>query len=533
MPVNPTYPGVYVQEIESGVRTLSGVPTSVAAFVGLAKRGPVNTPMTCFNFGEFSRRFGGLWTNSTMSYCVDDFFGNGGGQIEVVRLFKAAAGSDGHATLTLGALLLRAVTPGIWGNSLRARVDHPSATDPNVQTIADKYGVAVNDLFHLTVEDQSTGESEAFLNLVAREGGGQRRFDLVLAAESSLVEAKPNAGGSPTFIAGRPAVTPEGPPITFISAVSGDDGADLVDADIIGNTDLKTGMQALRKTDIFNLLCLPPIKRDVSQTTSVREAAAKLCKEERALFIVDPPVEWDAKPDEAAATAKAAQMSAAGQVLSLTNADHAALYFPRIVKRDALRGGQMDKFPPCGAVAGVIARTDVQRGVWKAPAGLASSVSGIDGLTAKLTDNENGLLNPIAVNCLRSFPNIGRVVWGARTLMGADQVADDYKYVSVRRLALFIEESLFRGTQWVVFEGNDEPLWAQIRLSIGAFMQNLFRQGAFQGTSPKEAYFVKCDSETTTQNDINRGIVNIVVGFAPLQPAEFVIVSIQQIRSAS
>jgi phage tail sheath protein FI len=164
---------------------------------------------------------------------------------------------------------------------------------------------------------------------------------------------------------------------------------------------------------------------------------------------------------------------------------------------------------------------------------MAATLSGIDGLTVKMSDEENGLLNPIAVNCLRSFPNIGRVVWGARTMRGSDQLSDDYKYLAVRRLALFIEESLYRGTQWVVFEGNDEPLWAQIRLSVGAFMQRLFRQGAFQGTSPREAYFVKCDRETTTQDDRNQGIVNIVVGFAPLLPAEFVVISIQQIRNAA
>jgi hypothetical protein len=193
----------------------------------------------------------------------------------------------------------------------------------------------------------------------------------------------------------------------------------------------------------------------------------------------------------------------------------------------------MDVFVPCGAVAGIMARTDANRGVWKAPAGIEATITGADELTVKLTDEENGLLNPIGVNCLRSFPNLGRVVWGARTLRGADQLSDDYKYVPVRRLALYIEESLFRGTQWVVFEPNDEPLWAQIRLNVGAFMQRLFRQGAFQGTSPREAYLVKCDSETTTQDDINRGIVNIVVGFAPLQPAEFIIIHIQQIRNAS
>jgi phage tail sheath protein FI len=166
--------------------------------------------------------------------------------------------------------------------------------------------------------------------------------------------------------------------------------------------------------------------------------------------------------------------------------------------------------------------------VWKAPAGLDAGLNGIQGLSVSLTDAENGQLNPLGINCLRTFPAAGSVVWGSRTLRGADQLADEYKYVPVRRLALFIEESLYRGTKWVVFEPNDEPLWAQIRLNVGAFMQNLFRQGAFQGQTPREAYFVRCDKTTTTQNDINQGVVNILVGFAPLKPAEFVIISLQQ-----
>jgi uncharacterized protein len=156
-------------------------------------------------------------------------------------------------------------------------------------------------------------------------------------------------------------------------------------------------------------------------------------------------------------------------------------------------------------------------------------LNGVRSLAYKLSDRENGLLNPLGLNCLRTFPVIGPVSWGARTLQGADVLASEWKYIPVRRVALYLEESLYRGLKWVVFEPNDEPLWAQIRLNVGAFMQNLFRQGAFQGQTPQKAYFVKCDSETTTQNDINLGIVNIVVGFAPLKPAEFVILKIQQI----
>jgi phage tail sheath protein FI len=249
------------------------------------------------------------------------------------------------------------------------------------------------------------------------------------------------------------------------------------------------------------------------------------CKKRRAILIVDPPDTWGKNP---LFLSQARDRLSQDIGLSGEDARNAALYFPRVIQADPMRDGQLDTFVPCGIVAGVMARTDVQRGVWKAPAGLDAALNGIQGMEVNLNDQENGLLNPLGINCLRSFPVNGRVVWGARTLRGADQLADEYKYIPVRRLALFIEESLYRGTQWVVFEPNDEPLWGQIRLNIGAFMQNLFRQGAFQGKSPREAYFVKCDKETTTQNDINLGIVNIVVGFAPLKPAEFVVIKLQQ-----
>jgi phage tail sheath protein FI len=166
--------------------------------------------------------------------------------------------------------------------------------------------------------------------------------------------------------------------------------------------------------------------------------------------------------------------------------------------------------------------------VWKAPAGTDASLRGVTGVADPLTDNENGVLNPSAVNCIRSFPVYGTILWGARTLRGNNQIGSEWKYIPVRRTALFIEETLYRALKWVVFEPNDEPLWSQIRLNVGAFMHGLFRQGAFQGSTPREAYFVKCDKDTTTQNDINQGIVNIIVGFAPLKPAEFVIVQIQQ-----
>lgn len=243
------------------------------------------------------------------------------------------------------------------------------------------------------------------------------------------------------------------------------------------------------------------------------------------MLLVDSPTAWGESPTPA----NVAATELGNLNLSGSDTRNAALFFPRVRQSDPLLDGQIETMVPCGIVAGVMARTDTSRGVWKSPAGIDAGLNGIQGLQTVLSDAENGQLNPLGINCLRSFPVTGRVVWGARTMRGADQFADEYKYIAVRRTALFIEESLYRGTQWVVFEPNDEPLWAQIRLNLGAFMHNLFRQGAFQGKTPREAYLVKCDKETTTQNDINLGIVNILVGFAPLKPAEFVIIKIQQL----
>jgi uncharacterized protein len=283
---------------------------------------------------------------------------------------------------------------------------------------------------------------------------------------------------------------------------------------IIADRATRKGLYALDSVDIFNLLCLP----GVSDGGVLADAVA-YCRERRAFLIVDPPAATDTLDEIVKLSAGA----------SLPKSDHAAIYYPWVKISDPLRSGKLRPTPPSGTIAGLYARTDGSRGIWKAPAGTEAVLGGVQGVVGlPLTDGESGVLNPKGVNAIRLFPVVGAVAWGARTLRGADQLADEYKYVPIRRLALFIEESLYRGTQWAVFEPNDEPLWAQLRLNIGAFMQNLFRQGAFQGRTPAQAFLVKCDSETTTQNDINLGVVNILVAFAPLKPAEFVVIRIQQ-----
>jgi phage tail sheath protein FI len=273
-----------------------------------------------------------------------------------------------------------------------------------------------------------------------------------------------------------------------------------------------------KEVDLFTLMILP---RDKDQADSNREAvwgpASAFCQQRRAFLIMDPRSAWK----DADTVSKEVKVLRIGLVK-----DHTAIYWPRV---KISTNGSTKAIDPSGSIAGLMARTDANRGVWKAPAGVEAAILGIRGVEHMMSDPENGLINPQAVNAIRVFPS-GIVSWGARTMDGFDNSGNlDYKYVPVRRLALFIEESLYRGLKFAVFEPNDEPLWAQIRLAAGAFMNNLFRQGAFQGQKARDAYFVKVDSETTTQNDINLGIVNVLVGFAPLKPAEFVIITIQQI----
>lgn len=514
MPASLSYPGVYLEELPSGVRTITGVATSITAFLGRAVKGPTDDPVTCFNFGDYERVFGGLDKDTPLSYAVRDFFQNGGGQALVVRVHKASGDANTTTTFTLGALTFKASSPGAWANNLKVTLSLPSSSV--AADLAASLGGAAADYFNLTVskvinpldatKDQVL-ESFPSLTLAA----GARPVDQILSSQSQLIRT---SGSLPTTVpsAASNAALDDG--------TKGHDSAALDSGDYLGSEDGKTALYALNKADLFNLLCIPPDTRGGDTPVTVYQTALAYCVKRRAFLIVDPPHAW------VASSLDGTKLAALG--LSGTDARNGAVFFPRIKESDPKKSGLLDTFVPCGVVAGIMARTDSQRGIWKAPAGLDAALSGVQDLAESLTDDQNGKLNPLGINCLRSFPVTGRVVWGSRTLRGADALGDDYRYIPVRRLALFIEESLYRGLQWVVFEPNDEPLWSQIRLNAGSFMHNLFRQGAFQGSNPKDAYFVKCDKESTTQSDINLGIVNILIGFAPLKPAEFVVVKIQQ-----
>ena len=642
MPVRPTYPGVYIEEVPSGVRTIVGVATSVTAFIGYFSKGLMDRAQRILSYSDFERDFGGLRADSEASYAIQQFFLNGGTEAWVVRTaagtVKAAAIqiADSAAGLINPVLVVTAVNPGTWGNQIQVDVDHgttaPLARFDLTVTLLGAAGglpIATEVFRNLSLDDADSQFVTAVVengsklvratkvgapvNLPAETGTTSGRFTaaqfaaLALAAGDScdvqlngmgalatvtlvnpvptsipafgayfqglLRAADPRLANATVKVLGT--VTPQSyfqikagtdNPADFLLftdgagtlatdlglndagrsnvqqyrlgsstvvraqqlpggiAQPGLDGTLPGSGELIGKELDRSGMFALAEVDLFNILCIPDTNRlSDAAAFQVISAAEAYCELRRAFYIVDVPNPFPVVRDEVD------EVKAWLDDNATLRHKNAALYFPRVLIADPLNDFRPRSSASSGTLAGLYARIDGERGVWKAPAGTEAKLRGVQKLEYRLNDLQNGVLNPVGINCLRTFDLYGNVSWGARTLDGADQLASDWKYVPVRRLALFLEESLYRGTQWVVFEPNDEPLWAQIRLNLGAFMHSLFRQGAFQGSSPREAYLVKCDRETTTQDDINKGIVNILVGFAPLKPAEFVIIRIQQL----
>ena len=806
MPVQVSYPGVYIQEVPSGVHTITGVATSIGAFFGRAAKGAINKAVRCLSYADFLREFGGPHPLSDLAQSVRQFFDNGGTDCYVVRLASFPPGTTGQASVTLrdltgtlNVLTATAKAPGTWAHDLKFEIDYntpnpndtfnltliqdvndvvvaqenfsnlsmnplsprfaPSfvtqssklidltlhaqmiagganATDPlafinviantpagfsqsrrpftgtsiptlrnNIRTEIDallrpalaadlksKFSISINgsrymeidlagidvtgaadrdaallllvneinDTIHLTdptlsvvgVWDQIEADRVVVMRLtsstgdmssvrIARASANDFAGPMMLGIDQGGIEVARYSNVRPVFtgtafvggqtnvpedfidgindfanlaqgtmtavrIAGSPDVNvtlttagaknfddnsggfdgvreklrlivqavnndPNVPwaaelwgyylafkkktggindtsAVTTIAdntlgagfiantrkyvlgnagsgvfqsaGIPGADGAAPDPATYAGDSLLHTGIHALDKVDLFNLMVLPG-DREVSESEfrQIIGPASIYCAEKRAFLLLDAPASWTN------VDLPVADASAVNSLRALVVKDHSAVFYPKAQYSDA---GLKKLIGPSGMIAGLMARTDSQRGVWKAPAGTEADLRGVLDLEVNLTDLENGVLNKLGVNCLRKFP-VGIVNWGARTLDGSDDLGSEWKYIPIRRLALFLEESLFRGTKWVVFEPNDEPLWASIRLNLNAFMMSLFRQGAFQGSTPDKAFYVKCDGETTTQNDRNLGIVNIEVGFAPLKPAEFVIIKIQQI----
>lgn len=491
-------PGVYIEEIPSGSRVIEGVPTSITALVGRALRGPADRPVGVTSMAEFERVFGPLWAESGLGYAVRAFFDNGGRSAVVVRV------DDGSATARVdlgGGLVVEALGPGTWANDLVVGVAHPGPGE--AAAVASAQGLPDGDSV-FTLWLTSGDATEVFPHVTSVDG--PRRVDTVL--ESSGL-----ARVGPTVPAVRPA------PGTYPVTSPGQDGAPPGSTAYLSAVGEKRGIRALDDVDLLNLLVLPPVTPAGQLPDDVWAPAMEYARERRAFLLVDPP------PGSATSDVVAWVGGPAG--LTGPAASHAAIYMPRIQQADPLHGGAIGAFASSGSVAGLYARTDATRGVWKAPAGTEATLVGTVGPSTILTDDENGSLNTEGVNAIRLFPGVGTVVWGSRTVRGADRFGDEYKYVPVRRLCLFIEESVARGVRWAVFEPNDEPLWRQLRLSVETFLHELFRQGAFQGRSARDAFFVTCDAETTSQADIAAGVVNVLVGVAPLKPAEFVVIRVR------
>ena len=619
------HPGVYLQEVSSGVRPIEGVSTSTAAFIGPAEKGPLGRALMVTSFAEFETTYGGFFENSWLAQSALAFFNNGGRRLYVVRVAKDAE----TASVTLKdrkrspdkTLTIAANSPGKWGNTLVVDIDDgsqdpsnefklsvkreispppnlvvtsPLETFDNLSMNPDNLNFVENVVnprskyIRVTVDPANTsterGSSQSGTDplktqlptgnrnlLINIDGDGQQLItladpvtnetqikDAIITAVHNLSVLRRSTSPFSSFTADFDAnnnvyklssgTIGSHSSVEVTDAPAGNAAALLKLGRANGGIE-QTGAAALRPANGTNIILgvsagfdhhpgsdgktpqpaeygpffsLLDAVHDVNLIaapgiSSVVGDGASYCQQRADCFFIG---DMDGMDD----TKETAQ----DFVRRLANkSSYAAVYFPWVKAIDA-RGASTEPvlLPPSGYVAGIFARTDARRGVWKAPAGVEANLGGAVGLQNDISDADQDTLNPIGANAIRAFPAAGMVVWGARTL--ATQSDPEYKYVPVRRTAIFLEQSIYRGIQWAVFEPNDENLWSSLRLNINAFMLLQFRAGAFQGRTANEAFFVQCDHKTTTQADIDAGIVNIFVGFAPLKPAEFVVLRLSQ-----
>jgi uncharacterized protein len=539
MPVNPTYPGIYLEEIPSSSRTITAAPTSITVFVGYThpfKTKKFDEAVEIFDFTEYQREFGGFYVSGVfqqnVAYAVNQFFQNGGSSAYVVGLkpeYQGATPANPEDVapdpLSIQGIVFTPLEPtdqipiSVTINNPRKTFSVPPIPPPSTPSALLPFSPPDPDSFDtaditITYNKQvETFRGVKIYSSTTDPSEDPEFIDNRINGVSALVMVKPETGVRYTSY-----IKAEKTPIPVTNFPLGVTTTfDPVDFTKVFQED-----SSLDKVSIFNLLVIPGVGAD---SNSIWSVALAFCERKQAFAILDPPA-------EAAADRSSALPWIADKFEIVPKSKNGAIYFPYLKSTDILTGDRRD-LPPSGYVAGIYARTDLNRGVWKAPAGLETTILNTTGVVerGKMTDQRQGTLNPIGVNCLRSFPGIGTVVYGARTLVGSDinTAFQQSKYVPVRRMTLFIKQTLYRNLGWVVFEPNDEPLWVAIRTSIEAFMLSLFNQGAFQGSTPSQAFQVKCDKSTTTQQDINNGVVNIIVAFAPLKPAEFVIVKIAQL----
>jgi uncharacterized protein len=504
----PTYlsPGVYVEEVDSGSRPIEGVGTAVAAFVGLAEEGPFNTPTLVPNWTEYARVFGGFVEGSYLAQSVFAYFQNGGGNCFVVRVGQDPSGNGGRS----GPKAIAAGPQAMLGSYRVVALD---ASAPEGSISVDVHGVdgdAPDGSFKLIVrrgeqveeyDRLTTGRGKS--NVATSVNAVSKLIKIEETATGASVEA-PSLGSTVSLLAPPP---PAAVPSTRLTA-----------DDYVGDVAERTGFSGLEAIDEITMVCVPDLMSayqqgaiDAETVKAVQLAMIAHCElmGDR-IAILDPP------PGLNAQQIKEWRVDKAGY-----DSKFAALYWPWVKALDPSTG-KIVYMPPSGFMAGIWGRNDDTRGVHKAPAN--EVVRGAISLEVQITKNEHDLLNPVGINCLRSFPGRGIRVWGARTL-SSDPA---WRYLNVRRLFNYLEESILNGTNWVVFEPNDDALWAKIRRTIAAFLVNEWRKGALFGLTPDEAFFVKCDRETNPAEGIDAGQVVCQIGVAPVKPAEFVIFQLSQ-----
>lgn len=492
----PNYlsPGVYVEEVSGGVKPIAGVGTSTGAFVGIAEKGAIGKAALVTNWSQFVKEFGGFIPNGYLAYAVYSFFAEGGTSCYVVRASSEKAKSSsvnikdkGGEGAAVNVLNVTARSEGKWGDRITVVIEDPS------EKPKDTY-------FKLTVKYKEAFDEEY-------EGEISEVFDNISSAN---VEEKVNDISGFLKI---DAVDTKRPANGTYPLAGGVDGVE--DADFIGDASNKKGLHAFDEVDDINIVAVP----DKAGDREVILAGLNYCKDRKdCFFIAETP--YGLTPTKVMDFKKGTG-DYSGNAF---NSSYGALYYPWVRISDPLTG-KNKLVPPSGLITGKYAYTDSTRGVHKAPAGISEGYLGSSvGIERIITRGEHDQLNPLGINAIRSFPTSGICIWGARTL-SADA---EWKYINVRRLLLYIEESIDDGTQWVVFEPNDPSLWGKVIRNITAFLLRVWRDGALFGSTPEEAFFVKVDAENNPPEVRDAGYLIIEVGVAPVKPAEFVVIKISQ-----
>ncbi len=500
-------PGVYIEEIEIGAKPIEGVSTSTAGFLGQTERGPI-APRLVTSFEAFQRIYGSFIESSYLAYAVEGFFANGGQRCFIARIIGAGATeataflAGGEGDTPPNVIEVKAIGPGAWGKRIRVRVKNAS-----LQTAQRR------DLFKLTVEylrrdgDTEIAASEVYDNLSINPASSDY-YEKKVNGISNLVTLDYVAAGRPNNQEGDNTFVPlssngaEGSSISF---------SDYSGVEVGSNPSKRTGLLAFESIDEISLVCNPDEEALNGEGTAATVALMTHCEKMKDRFAI---LQSKQSP------------GSVGDLQKPVDSKYAAFYYPWIKIVDPVTNA-LKSIPPGGHIAGVYARVDQERGVHKAPAN--EVLRGVSDLEANISKGDQDILNPRNINCIRAFPGRGIRIWGARTA-SSDSL---WKYVNVRRLFLFLEESIDEGTQWAVFEPNDEKLWARVKQSISQFLTTVWRDGALMGTTQDEAFFVRCDRTTMTQDDIDNGRLIVLIGVAPVKPAEFVIFRIAQVAKGS